>query len=499
MTRILIAECMQEISSFNPLPSSYGDFRIRHGAELFEQRGLNTAIGGALSVFDRRGDVETVPVISATAPSAGILDAPDWNQLSSEFISALEGPARTVDAVYVSLHGAMGARGELDPEGWLLQQLRRLIGPDAPMVVSLDLHGILTDRMLAEIDGLALYQTYPHVDFADTGLRAAKLLMRIIDEKLKPVVARVVIPALVRGDELVTKSGCYGDMLSDADCRVHQGKALATGVMIGNPFTDVPELCTQALICVEQRSAETESFIIELSRSFWAQRHRMQGKLIPLDKAIAQASAITGPVIFTDAADATSSGATGDSNVILKALLAAGYTKRVLLQIVDAAAAKAAAKAGIGATVTLKLGGERDPARFSPVIVTATVESLSSGRTELETMRAPISAGLTAVLKMGNFTIVVISEPCFLFDRAVYFANGCDPQRHDLTVVKSPHTEYHMYDQWVVKNFNIDAPGSTSADLPSLGHTVCKRPMYPLDPETVFQPVITWHQRARAE
>lgn len=497
MTRILIAECMQEISSFNPLPSTYGDFRVRHGAELFEQRGLNTAIGGALSVFEQRGDIDIVPVISATAPSAGILDAPDWARLSAEIMAALEGPAQTADAVYVSLHGAMAARGELDPEGWLLLQLRLLVRPDTPIVISLDLHGILTERMLAQIDGLALYQTYPHVDFADTGIRAAKLLLRIADENLTPAVARVVIPALVRGDELVTKSGSYGDILRDARCREHQGTALATGVMIGNPFTDVPELCTQALICTEHKNAETESFITELARTFWAQRHRMQGKLIPLDKAIAQARMIDGPVIFTDAADATSSGATGDSNVILKALMAAAYPKRVLLQIVDAAAAKAAAQAGIGATLALKLGGERDPGRFSPVTVTATVESLSSGRTELETMRAPINAGLTAVLKLANFTIVVISEPCFLFDRAVYFANGCDPARHDLTVVKSPHTEYHMYDQWVAKNFNIDAPGSTSADLASLGHSICKRPIYPLDPETAFHPVVTWHQRAR--
>ena len=80
-------------------------------------------------------------------------------------------------------------------------------------------------------------------------------------------------------------------------------------------------------------------------------RHRMQGKLIALDRAIAQAKSIDGPVIFTDAADATSSGASGDSNAIIKALQAAGYGKRVLVQIVDAPAAAAAHKAGVGTEV----------------------------------------------------------------------------------------------------------------------------------------------------
>jgi microcystin degradation protein MlrC len=495
MPRILIAECMQEISSFNPLPSGYSDFRIRKGEQLLEQRGLNTAIGGACSVFDQRGDVRLAPTISATAPSAGILSAEGWRKLSREMMAAIRAEAGKADAVYFSLHGAMGAIGELDPEGWLLKETRKLMGPKVPIVISLDLHGILTERMLAAVDGFAIYHTYPHVDFADTGRRAAELLMRILDRKLKPVTARVVIPALVRGDELVTKSGCYGDILREARRLEHEGKALGAGVMIGNPFTDVPELCTQALICVEEKNTATERAIEQMSRDFWAQRHRMQGKLIPLDKAIAQARTMEGPVIFTDAADATSSGATGDSNVILKGLISAKYPKRVLVQIVDAAAAKTAAQAGIGAKVTLTLGGERDPGRFKPLKVTATVEGLSSGRTRLETMRAPLNAGLTAVLTMANFTIVVISEPCFLFDRAVYYASGCDPQDFDLTVVKSPHTEYHMYDQWVVKNFNIDAPGSTSADLKSLGHTICKRPMYPLDPDVAFTPKVVWHSR----
>lgn len=500
MRRILIAECMQEISSFNPRESTIADFRIGRGPELLDQRGLNTAIGGALAVFDGRADVEILPTVSAVAPSAGILGAESWRKLSKDVLAAVAKMAGRADAVFFSMHGAMGAVGEPDPEGWLLEQVRKIVGPDVPIVISLDLHGIMTERMLAQIDGFAIYYTYPHVDFGDTGARAARLLLRVLDEGLKPATARVVVPALVRGDELVTKTGCYGDILREARRLEHEGKALGAGVMIGNPFTDAPELCTQALICVEKRNPGTEADILRLAEDFWAQRHRMQGKLMALDKAIAQARAMVGPVVFTDAADATSSGATGDSNAILKALIDAKYPKRVLAQIVDAAAARAAAKAGIGAEIAVKLGGERDPGRFRPLDMTARVEGLSRGRVRLETMRAEIDAGLTATLTMGNFTVVVVSKPCFLFDRAVYYANGCDPKRHDLIVVKSPHTEHHMYDSWVEKNFNIDAPGATSADLRGLGHTICARPMYPLDADARFAPKVVWHdRRARAK
>ncbi|HSU07235.1 MAG TPA: M81 family metallopeptidase, partial [Acetobacteraceae bacterium] len=157
MPRILLAECMQEISSFNPVPSDYGYFRIERGDDLLRQRGLNTAISGALSVFEARHDIELVPTYGARSGSAGLLSAAGWRQLSTELLAAVEAKIHTVDAIYVSLHGAMGADGDLDPEGTLLTAIREMAGPHRPIVISLDLHGILTNRMLRQIDGLTIY------------------------------------------------------------------------------------------------------------------------------------------------------------------------------------------------------------------------------------------------------------------------------------------------------------------------------------------------------
>jgi microcystin degradation protein MlrC len=198
--------------------------------------------------------------------------------------------------------------------------------------------------------------------------------------------------------------------------------------------------------------------------------------------------------VFTDAADATSSGATGDSNAILRALREAGYPGRVLAPIVDPQAAAAAHAAGVGATIDVTLGGRLDPRRFAPLPVRATVRLLSDGRARLETMKLALDAGPTAVLEAGNLTVVVLSRTVSLFDRAMFFANGLDPRDFDLVVVKSPHTEPHMFDAWAEKNFNIDAPGATSADVKNLGHTVCARPMFPLDEEVAFTPRATIYE-----
>jgi microcystin degradation protein MlrC len=476
--KILIAECTQEISSFNPLEAGFEDYFIETDDAFFRHRGLNSAIGGALSVFDQRADVEVLPTLAARAPSTGILAAASWKTLADTLLGAILPHAGKVNAIYFSLHGAMGAVGEPDPEGYLLTEVRQAFGNDIPLVISLDLHGILTDRMIRQIDGLAIYQTYPHHDFADTGRRAALHLLDIYDRKLKPVIARVTVPLLARGDECITKTGWYGDVLREGQLLERSGKALAAGVMIGNPFTDAPELCTQALVVVESDADFASKAATHLAERMWQGRQRLVGKLIDPATAVELAKYLDGTVLFTDAADATSSGASGDSNALIRVLQAGGYQGSVLAQIVDAPAAAAAHAAGVGATITVTVGGAVDKARFQPLAITAMVESLSRGRTRLETMGLPIDAGPTAVLTFDNFTLVVLSKPAFLMDRSLYYSNGLDPVDFDLVVVKSPHTEFHMYDQWVTKNFNVDAPGSTSANVASLGHTLCARPIY---------------------
>lgn len=494
MPKILIFDCKQEISSFNPLVSTYDNFRIETGERLYSHRGRNTELGGALAVFEARADIQIVPAISAQADSAGILTAEGWEALSTRFLTEIRANLDGIDGIYASMHGAMGAISELDPEGYLLSEIRKMVGPDLPIVLSLDLHGILTDRMIRQVNGVVIYHTYPHVDFADTGRRAAELLLRMLDDGLRPVLARAVIPALVRGDELITQTGFFGDLIRDCRRLEREGSVIAAGIMIGNPFTDVPELCSQVIVQTEGDADLAKTEAERLAAEFWPQRFRMQGKFFSVERAIAQAKTLSGPVIFTDAADATSSGATGDSNLILSALQKADYQGRVLSIIVDPAAAAAAHQAGIGATIEVTLGGAHDPARFPPLPVRAKVKTLTDGAARLETMKRPLLAGPTAVLTWETYTVVVISVSVSLFDRAMYYAAGCNPQDYDLIVVKSPHCEPHMFEAWAEKNFNIDVPGATSANLPTLGHRICARPMYPMEPDTSFTPnaVIYW-------
>ena len=100
-------------------------------------------------------------------------------------------------------------------------------------------------------------------------------------------------------------------------------------------------------------------------------------------------------------------------------------------------------------------------------------------------------------MESENTLLVVTSRAVHLFDRSLFYAHGQDPADFDAVVVKSPHCQHHMYEAWCARMVNVDAPGSTSANLRSLGHTRCRRPVFPLDPEVRFAPVAKIFQRAR--
>jgi microcystin degradation protein MlrC len=102
------------------------------------------------------------------------------------------------------------------------------------------------------------------------------------------------------------------------------------------------------------------------------------------------------------------------------------------------------------------------------------------------------------VIQVGNITLIVTSRAVSLYDRALFLAHGCDPKHFGAVVVKSPHCEPQMFKDWAARYIDVDAPGSTSANLRSLGHTKCARPMFPLDAEVTFEPKVKMFSRNAA-
>ena len=490
MPRILIAECKQEVSTFNPVLSGCEDFTIRCGEEILRyHRQVRSEVGGALSVFDSRSGVQLVPACSAHfITSGGTLADAAFRRIADELLASIKA-APPVDGVYFSLHGAMATESEDDPEGYLLAEARRIVGERVPIVISLDLHGILTDRMLEHSDAAVAFHTYPHMDFFGTGERSAKLLLRIVAGEVRPVTAKVTVPALVRGDILITETGSIRHAVNAAKAIEQSPGGLSAAMMWGNPFTDVQALASNSFVVTDNVPARAQREALCIANLFWEHHKKMQVPLTSLaDAARIAKENQSGTVVLVDAADATSSGASGDSNAILRALLDAGYEGTALIPIVDPGAVDAAFAAGVGETVKTTVGGALDSGRFTPLPIEGRVRMLSDGWFHSETTRELWQAGRTAVIQFRNFTLVVTSRAVSLYDRALFLAHGCDPRHFGAVAVKSPHYEPHMFKSWAARYVDVDAPGSTSANLRSLGHTKCARPIFPLDANVPFAP-----------
>ena len=303
--------------------------------------------------------------------------------------------------MYFSLHGAMATFEEHDPEGWLLAELRKIVG-DVPVTISVDLHGIMTAKMLTHASGLCPLHTYPHIDAYDAGSRAATMLLQLLDGEVSATKnLRVRIPLLCRGNEMITEphaagaDSYIGEVMRRAVALEQDDPAvLAAGVYWGNPFTDVPELGSQIVVTLDAAAGAEErvsAAATALAQSMWDGREIMQAALISPAEAVEQAKERlaqkeTNPknvvgngratVIFSDAADATTSGASGNSNEVLRALVEGQYPGRVLFPIVDPDAVAAAAEIGEGGQGTISLGG-LDP-RYPPLPLEVTVESFKT-------------------------------------------------------------------------------------------------------------------------
>ncbi|MBC8354371.1 MAG: M81 family metallopeptidase [Planctomycetes bacterium] len=480
MPTILIGELKQETATFNPAPTRYDDFSVYVGQELIDTfRATKTELAGALEVF-AAADVDVVPTVAASAVSGGRVVQADLDRLIDELVQATQNHPN-VDGLYLCLHGAMAGEQEGDPEGLLLEQLRQRF-PDRPIVASLDLHCILTDRMIQRADILVPYHTYPHTDHYETGQRAARNLIGLLGGNLRPTVARVQLPMLVRGDELLTATGRFGEAIRMCEAIEATDGGLAAGVIIGNAFTDVPALQSNVLVTTNDDLPRAQSEAERIGRFMWENRELFQATLTPLDEAISQANQADGLVVFSDAADATASGAAGDSNAILRGLLSTRFTKTSLVPIVDAPAVEQAFTAGVGATIDVTLGGTRDPTRFTPLLVTAHVHSLHEDTFCYEDGTTARS-GRVCVMQIGSITVMVTERPVYVVGRRVFESHGLNPVDFDLVVVKSPNGFRTWYESIASLIVPVDVPGSTSANLRSLPFENCVRPIFPLDKE----------------
>ena len=474
MARIAIGGFSHETNCFVPMHTDYeyfaqgGEFPplARREQVIERSRGATFGMSGFLDTIDPSH--ELVPLIWGQGGAGGYITDDCFERIVGELVGMLS-QAMPVDAVYLDLHGAMCSLTYEDAEGEVLRRVRACVGPDIPVVVSLDYHANVSAATAALTDGMAIYLTYPHIDRQGTGSRAARILMRVLDEGIPSGRAIRRIPFLLPLNFQCTLIEPTKGIV-DASVAGEGGEILDLCYAAGFPPSDLDE-CGPSVVCHAYSQEAADAAADRLAAMVIAREDQFSEPLMEPDDAVVEAMRIaetaSKPVVIADTQDNPGCGGTCDTTGLLEALVRHDAQGTAMCVMWDADAAEAAHAAGEGARITIDLGGKHGPEGVTPYHGTFTVTALTDGRfvtTGRSIGGRRINIGPTALLTLGGVSIVVASKRMQAYDQDIFRHIGVAPEKQKILVLKSTCHFRADFDPIAEKTLVAVAPGAHIVD-----------------------------------
>ena len=481
MARIAIGGFQHETNTFAPSKATFEDFTrggawpgLTRGPALFEAvAGINLPIAGFIERA-RDGGHELLPLSWAQATPSAEVTQDAYERIAGQILEDL-GALRHVDAVYLDLHGAMVAEHLEDGEGELLARVRRVIGPDLPLVASLDLHANVTPAMVELSDALIAFRTYPHVDMAATGARSAELIERCTASGRKPFKAYRQLPFLIP-----TTAGCTtqepAEGLFAKLAALDRPPLVSLSFACGFGPADIYH-CGPSVAAYGEEEDATEAAAQALCDEALAREDAFTAKFWqPADAvshAIAAARTATGPIILADTQDNPGGGANSDTVGLLAELVRQNAEGAVVGLIYDPKAALAAHEAGQGNSLRIGLGAKSGLPGHRPFEADYRVERLGDGAftgTGPFYEGAHMRLGPMALLAIGGVRVAVASRKNQAADQEMFRHLGVEPSEAKILVLKSSvHFRAH-FEPIAAEILVVAAPGPNPADLSDLAY-----------------------------
>jgi microcystin degradation protein MlrC len=485
--RFFVAMFSHETNTFSTIPTDRRQFEardLRYGGELLEAyRGTGTCLGGMIEAAAARG-VTLVPSLAAAASPAGRVAADFYAATKRRLLDDLRGAGR-LDGVLLDLHGAMVPESLEDGEGDLLRAVRETVGPAVPVAVTLDFHANVTHDMVRHATLLHGYKTYPHVDMDARGREATERLLDVVAGRLRPTVAWRQPPLLPPIAGQLTARGPMRLLYDRAAEMERDPRVVTVSIFAGFPLADIHDAGLSVYVATDRDPGLADRLADELAATAWAHRAEFLHSAVPVGDAVARALAAPGrPVVLADIADNTGGGAAGDTTEILRELLRVGARQATVACVWDPDAVQACVRAGVGAGVTVDVGGKIDPSHGAPVRVTGRVRTLSDGRF---VHRGPMLHGLegrlgpTAVLDVNDVKVILISLRWQTLDPEMLRVVGIDPTAEKIVVVKSSVHYRAAFEPLAHAVIEVDAPGLSTSNLARFTFKNVRRPIFPLD------------------
>src|SRR5918992_177836 len=477
MARIAIGGFQHETNTFAPSKAEYAAFEagggwpgVQYGEPIFSAvEGANIPAAGAIQALRALGHSLVGTAWAAASPSAHVTSEA-FERIATELVKRIQAAA-PLDGVYLDLHGAMVVETYDDGEGELLRRVREALGSRVPVVASLDLHANVTRAMVERSDALVAYRTYPHVDMADTGARAARLLDEIVRTGNRPAGGYQPLDFLTgipSQCSFIEPCKTLYEELSRLEAK--------TGAVLsftpGFPMADFAE-CGMAVFGYGFKEKEVAAAVARLRGAVADSEKSFAMELHAAPEAVRRAKsrgAPGAPVILADTQDNPGAGGNGDTTGLLRSLIDQNAADAVLGMLIDPASARRAHEAGQGSTLLFSLGGISRIEGDAPLSAEFTVERLGDGRF---TCTGPMfkgfrmNLGAMALLRSRvapGVRVVLASRKCQAADQEMFRHLGVEPRRSRIVALKSSVHFRADFEPIAKEVLVVKAPGPALAD-----------------------------------
>ncbi len=481
-----VAGFSHETITFWPGLTTLKDFERNayHGERVLEKaRGTNSCIGGFIEVCERE-NVELLPVCVASGGATETVADDVYDFYVGAMRLGFDEIKDEIDGVLMSLHGAMATESRQDPETDAVREVREIIGYDMPLMVTFDLHANKDEAILREATAVFGFQSSPHVDMMDTGIRAANTMIRTLRGEVNPVVALkkpgIVVPSVF--------SATTVSPAKDIIDRVHwwEGKpgVIDVSALFGFAWSDVSPLGMSMVAVTDGDPQLAQEIVDDLCELAWGKRKELTGRsksaLHGVDegvrRAIEKAGNTSKPIVILDHADRSN-----DTTYILRELLNQGARKTAFPMLYDPDSALKIMEAGVGETVELEVGattGWRDGGKVKVKVLWAG-EGKYTGTGPMS-INQEVDLGPTGILQVDGVWLQLMSRQSSLIDDDPIKQFGYRPEDFDIIVSKSKTHFRAVYEGLSEEIIIIDAPGQCPANLGVLKYVNVKEGVYPI-------------------
>jgi len=486
-TRVALGGILTECNHLGGLPitlQTYEEYELLRGDEILQ---CDTSVVGGMLHCLQENNADPVPLLYASACAGGPITADCYHQLQNELLDRLRA-VLPVDGVLMPIHGSALVDGLDDPEGDMILAVRDIVGPDVPIIATLDLHAHVTAMMVESADALLAWETYPHHDQYGTGQRATRLLLDVLAGRCRPTMALGKVPVITSAVNGSTNDDDpFAQLMRYTKSLETRDGVLSTSLFLIHPYMDVEGMGSGGLVVTDNAPELARELARDIGLRYWDRRHDLEPETHLPEVAIESGLKVEGgPVILVETADCCGGGAAGDSIATLAALIDADVTELSYVPVVDPEAAAVCHAAGEGAEVTVTLGHQLDPRWGQPRRLSGTVSRLTTGQFiyrggQWEGKTADM--GPTAVLDVGSVRILITGQATYDWADEQFRSVGLEPQAAKFIVAKNPMNYRHAYGNIAQAIFILDTPGPTPASLKHVQFRKLQRPYFPADTE----------------